>query len=81
MIVAPGEPAPETVRLHLKPAAGNQWQSQSARLIGRRTYEAFLGPFPARAAMMEYYVSAEAGGKQWTAPPEAPARHYLVTLL
>ncbi len=81
MIVAPGEPPPERVRLHLRLRGENEWQTSEAKLLGRRTYEAFLGPFPVEAQLVEYYVSAEAAGRRLTAPEGAPERRHVVTVI
>ncbi len=81
MIVAPGGPAPERVQLHIRLRGENQWRSAAAKLLGRRTYEAFLGPLPPEAELAEYYVSAEAAGRTLTAPEGAPERSYRVTVV
>ena len=78
-IVAPGGREPGRVMLHTRVRGVAQWTSSPAKLAGRRTYEARLGPFAPGPALAEYYVSANAG--KLTAPPEAPKNSYLVTLI
>ena len=63
--------------LHARGRGRAGWTSTPARLAGRKTYHAVLGPFAAGPELAEYYVSA--GGR--TAPPEAPRNSYLVTLI
>jgi hypothetical protein len=80
MVVAPGEAPVRNVTLHVRPRGSVQWSTLPARLLGRRTYEAHLGPFHTGAALAEYYFSADVGTRKLTAPPEPATHPYLVTL-
>ncbi len=46
------------VALHTRARGANQWSRTPARLAGRRTWEATLGPFPQCPELAEYYISA-----------------------
>ena len=63
--------------LHTRARGQKEWLAGPARLLGRKTYEAILGPFETGLELVEYYVSA---GKL-TSPPEAPDGSYLITLV
>lgn len=80
MVVATGEAAVHDVTLHVRPRGAAQWSTIAARLAGRRTYEAHLGPFHTEAAVAEYYFSAVAGNRKLTAPPEPASHPYMLTL-
>ncbi len=80
MIVAPGPSAVENVQLHVKSRGARRWQSTPATLMGRRTWQAFLGPFPG-TGLIRYYVSTYAGGSLLTAPVNAPDRSYTITVI
>jgi hypothetical protein len=80
MVVAPGAEGVRGVWLHTRVRDAVEWSATPARLVGRRTYEARLGPFDSSVALAEYYFSAEVGGAKLTAPPEAPRNTYSVTL-
>ena len=81
MIVAVG-PAPASgVTLNARVRGTADWVKTPARLMGRRTYEAYLGPFGTPEPLAEYYVSASIGGKACVAPPEAPRRPHQITLV
>lgn len=79
LIVVPGGEDVRRVVLHTRAKGAAQWSASAATLLGRRTYEAQLGPFNPGPALVEYYVSAEAG--KLTAPPAAPKNAYMVTLV
>jgi len=82
-IVVPGEEAVANVLLHVRPQGRNEWSSQTAKLAGRHVYEAHLGPFEARTAIAEYYVSATivGHGVPHLAPLEAPQHVYRLSVL
>jgi hypothetical protein len=65
--------------------SGSDWKQAPMKLLGRRTYMAELAAPEAKAPFLEYYVSARIetvkGVVSATAPLEAPARSYGVTLL
>ncbi|MGE5644233.1 MAG: hypothetical protein ACM336_00440 [Acidobacteriota bacterium] len=74
-IVAPSGPAPAAVTLRVRPRGG-VWTSAPAKLVGRRTYEAVLGPFAPGPELADYYATAGT----ITAPAGAPGQFYTVTL-
>jgi len=80
LLVATGEAPASDVALHVRPL-GAGWSTVAARLLGRRTYEARLGPLDSSASLAEYYFSASVGDKKLTAPPEPARQPYQVTLL
>ena len=75
-IVAPGAEAVRDVALHVRPRGG-AWSRTAAKLAGRRTYEAVLGPFAPGPELAEYYAAAG----EVTAPAGAPGQFYTVTLV
>jgi hypothetical protein len=80
MLVAAGSGAVSEVTLHTRLYGAGEWKAAPARLMGRRTYEVTLGPFDAAAPLAEYYASARVGNRAVTAPPDAPAGSYFVTV-
>ncbi|MCX6620480.1 MAG: twin-arginine translocation signal domain-containing protein [Acidobacteria bacterium] len=80
LIIVPGAESVSGVSLHTR-LPGGEWAVHRARLLGRKTYEAVLGPFPATSEMVEYYVTAEADANKLVAPPSAPAAAYTATLV
>ena len=81
MVVAGGEGAVRNVALHVRPRGAAEWSTVAARLVGRRTFDARLGPFQADAALAEYYFSGVVGSQKVTAPPEPATHPYLLTLV
>ncbi|MCX6638052.1 MAG: hypothetical protein NT090_23595 [Acidobacteria bacterium] len=79
LIVAPGGGTVRTVMLHTRLRGAGKWTATPAKLLGRRTYQAMLGPLDG-AELAEYYVSAAIGGAKLTAPPDAPVNTYCLTL-
>jgi hypothetical protein len=77
MIVAPGGPPPESVALYTRIRGTGEWSPVPAKLLGRHTWEAALGPFRAAGSLVDYY--ARAG--RLTAPFDAPRLFYTVTIL
>jgi hypothetical protein len=59
----------------VRPRGSASWQTVAARLLGRRTYEARLGPLDSSASLAEYYFSANVGENKLKTQP------YLLTLL
>jgi hypothetical protein len=79
VLIAAGVDNPGEVALHVRPRGASEWKTVPAKLAGRRTYEATLGPFDG-APLMEYYASAMIGSRRVTAPVEAPRDTYWLTL-
>jgi hypothetical protein len=75
MLVVTGEAPATNVALHVRPRGSASWQTVAARLLGRRTYEARLGPLDSSASLAEYYFSANVGENKLKTQP------YLLTLL
>jgi hypothetical protein len=46
------------VVLNYRPAGSKNWKRTAAKLTGRKTYEAVLGPFTGSVGWVEYYASA-----------------------
>ncbi|MEK7406111.1 MAG: hypothetical protein AAB225_13470 [Acidobacteriota bacterium] len=80
LIVAPGPAQVTGVALHTRARGAAEWVATPARLLGRRTWQATLGPFAPEALAVEYYVSAAAAGRRLVAPPDAPKQAYAVTV-
>ena len=80
MIVAPGSLPIENVSVHTRAQKDSNWRHTPAKLLGRRTYEATIGPFEPGKELAAYYVSASIGGTEQVDPPSAPHAPYLVTL-
>jgi hypothetical protein len=81
MIVAAGSEPVREVTLHTRVKASRNWAPTAATLMGRRTYEATLGPFPPGKELAAYYVSALIGKSKHLAPPSGANDPYLITLL
>ncbi len=75
-IVAPGPGPAGDIFLNVRPRGG-EWTRITARLAGRQTYEALLGPFAPGPELADYYAAAGSA----TAPAGAPAQFYTVTLV
>ncbi|MFB3826599.1 MAG: hypothetical protein ACE15B_07505 [Bryobacteraceae bacterium] len=78
-IVTGAEPV-RAVNLHVRRRGRGSWTATPAKLLGRRTYQALLGPYGADAAAAEYYFSAQTGHRTLVSPPEAPRDAYVLTL-
>jgi hypothetical protein len=79
--VVAGPVEPVEVVLHLRPQGAPEWSSAPARLAGRRTWRATLGPIPPGGALAVYFVEATLeDGAVLVFPPDAPSRSCLVTL-
>jgi hypothetical protein len=76
--IALGSEPPRTVTLYVR--SGGAWSAAPARLMGRRTWEAILGPLPARGPAAEYYLTAAFPSGPCSAPLDAPVRTYPLTL-
>ena len=75
MLVATGEAPIGNVALHVRARGAASWSTVAAHLLGRRTYEARLGPLDPSAPIAEYYFSANVGENKLKTQP------YQVTLL
>jgi len=81
LIIAPGGEKLAPPRLHFRRAGERRWRVQQARLVGRRTFEVFLGPFQDSQGVYQYYASAGQGAGERVAPPGAPAETYWLTVV
>jgi hypothetical protein len=81
MILVTGSMPVGRVTLHLRRRGEADWRAAGASLLGRRTWEAFLGPFPLEADRAAYYVSADCGGRLIVAPEDAPRHSYGITIV
>ena len=75
-IVVIGGAEPSSVVLLTRARNAKTWDATPAKLAGRRTYTATLGPFPPEAELVDYYVTAG----NLTAPANAPTHLYTVTV-
>ncbi|MEW5975484.1 MAG: hypothetical protein AB1898_06720 [Acidobacteriota bacterium] len=81
MVVVDGQDAADQVTLHTRTRGERRWKRIPAGHLGRRTYEAWLGPFAAGPGLAEYFLSAILAGKEIYSPVQAPENTYLLTLL
>ena len=81
MAIVTDPKAPQKVNLNVRARGAGVFTAVPMKLLGRRTYEVKLGPFNGPGAVVEYYLSADAGTAKLTAPMEAPKNTYCVTLL
>jgi hypothetical protein len=83
--VAPGGSAPRGATLFTRQAGAKTWTPTPMKLVERRTYMGEIEARDVAASLMDYYVTADFSGASSaspvTAPPEAPARFYTITLL
>jgi hypothetical protein len=77
VIVVGGNEPVKTVTLETRVRGSATWSATSAKLMGRRTYEAIVGPFPVAAQIAEYRVTAVTSKSKAVAPL---AGAYLVTI-
>jgi hypothetical protein len=80
MIIATGAAPVQSVTLSTRARGVSGWTQTEAQLMGRRTWQATLGPFESALDLVEYYVSASIGGARHVAPPGAPNDSYLITM-
>ncbi|MDQ2842174.1 MAG: hypothetical protein M3Y72_14265 [Acidobacteriota bacterium] len=71
-IVAAGNAPLRDVVLHTRLHGSKPWNNTPAALVGRQTYEAFVGPFEKAGELASYYASASIAGDAHTAPAGAP---------
>ena len=81
MIVATGEAPVDSVQLHTRVSGASRWSTTAAKLMGRRTYQATLGPFDPAAPLMEYFISASLGTAKLVSPPEGEKKPHMITLV
>jgi hypothetical protein len=83
--VAPGRGEVLRVSLYVRAGGSGKWNPIPMTLVGRRTYSGELVNEESTASLLHYYAEAEfrLGGTRSvaTAPVEAPARFYTVTLV
>jgi hypothetical protein len=75
-IIVVGGVEPPSVMLLTRAHNAKTWDATPAKLAGRRTYTATLGPFPPEAELVDYYVTAG----HLAAPANAPTYLYTVTM-
>jgi hypothetical protein len=80
MIVATGQNPVHAVQVHTRIAGASQWTAAPAKLLGRRTYEAVLGPFDPNAVLVEYFASASVGSARLVSPPAGDKKPHTITL-
>lgn len=81
MIVAAGQAPVRSVLLHTRAAGAAQWTATPAKLMGRRTYQATLGPFDTEAPLADYFVSASVGAARLVSPPAGEKKPHTITLV
>jgi len=83
--VAPGGNSAPRLKLFLRRAASEKWQSFPMQPAGRRTFVKEIEASQADSPLIEYYVEASftgpGGRHRLTAPAGAPQQSYSVTLL
>jgi hypothetical protein len=81
--VVPGNAKILGVTLHTRAHRAAVWAAAPAKLAGRRTFHATLGPFAPESEIAEYYFSASLAGAKdrILAPPSGAAQPYRVTLV
>jgi hypothetical protein len=83
--VAPGCGEVSRLLLHVRTCGAERWNQRPMTLVGRRTFVGELESKDSTMPLLDYYVEAEfqsAGVRSVaTAPMEAPARFYTVTLV
>jgi len=80
MIVATGASPVSNVTLNTRARGVPGWTQTAAQLMGRRTWQATLGPFDSSQDLVEYYIAGSIGGTHHVAPPSAPHETYLITV-
>jgi hypothetical protein len=73
------------VTLFTRPTGAAKWEARAMKLVGRRTYEAELKAPETVSPLLDYYVEMGFHSSPLesfaTAPLEAPARFYTLTLI
>jgi hypothetical protein len=83
--VAPGGSSVPQLKLFLRRATAEGWQSSPMELAGRRTFMKEIEAGKADSPLLEYYVEAtftgQDGTHRLTAPAGAPLQSYAITML
>lgn len=83
--VAPGGSSAPRLKLFLRCAAAEKWQTVPMEPVGRRTFVKVIEASKADSPILDYYVEAEfagnGGSRRLTAPAGAPQQSYSITLL
>jgi hypothetical protein len=74
LAIVPGPGVVGPVHFRLRPAGASQWTELPFKLLGRRTWEAWLELPAATGAVMEYEVAATISGKPVRAPEQGVYR-------
>ncbi len=74
LAVVPGEAAVHSVTLRMRPAGSEAWFERRFKLVGRKTWESWLELPAASGPVVEYSVTASAGGKSLQAPVQGVYR-------
>lgn len=80
LAIVPGSGPRQGVTLMTRVAGAPAWTARTAKLLGRRTYEVALGPFPrSEASIAEYYLVSGAGPQKLAAPLSGALAPYRIT--
>ena len=81
--VAPGGSSAPRLKLFLRRATSEEWQSFPMEPAGRRTFVKEIEAGKTDSPLLEYYVEATFSGSnhKLTAPAGAPQQSYAITLL
>jgi hypothetical protein len=74
LAVVPGADAVHSVTLRMRPAGSAAWAERPFKLLGRKTWEVWLELPAAPGPLVEYSVTANAGGKSLQAPVQGAYR-------
>jgi hypothetical protein len=74
LAVVPGADAVHSVTLRMRPAGAGAWTERSFKLLGRKTWETWLELPATPGPVVEYSVTASAGGKTLQAPVQGVYR-------
>lgn len=74
LAVVPGAAAVNSVTLRMRPAGAAAWVERPFKLLGRKTWEAWLELPSMPASLVEYSVAANVGGKALQAPVQGAYR-------
>jgi hypothetical protein len=67
LAIVPGAAAVQSVVLKMRPAGAAAWTERPFKLLGRKTWEAWLEVPATAGPVMEYEVAASQGGKPMSA--------------
>ena len=80
MIIVTGSGPIDKVTVHYQLHGSAEWKDVPAELLGRRTYQAYIGPFSIPQPLVRYFASASVGNGAAVWPPEAPEGSRMITL-